>query len=218
MELDFDRQLALAYVPAARREAIRALWMLDTAMGSALSGGREPMISQIRLAWWRQELERLDNAAAPGEPVLRAAQEHVLPSGISGAELSKMEEGWSVLLSPDPLTSDDLRTYGETRGGLLFAFSARILGGDTGDAVLRGGQSWALVDLARHSNPPDAQAALAEARTRSRDRTRWPSELRPLGMLSMLACRDSEVEAGSLEMQGAPSRMLRMFRHRLTGR
>jgi 15-cis-phytoene synthase len=218
MELDPDRQLALAYVAVARREAIRALWTLDAAIGAVLSGGREPMISQIRLAWWRQELERLDNSTAPAEPVLRTVQKHVLPLGISGAELSKMEEGWSVLLSPDPLTPDDLRTYGEMRGGLLFAFSARILGGEAGEPVRRGGEAWALVDLARHSNPQDARAALTEARSRSGGRTGWPSRLRPIGMLSVLARRDSKGEAGSLEAQGAPARMLRMLRHRITGR
>src|SRR5687767_12959413 len=92
--LDPDRVLALSYVPAARRAAVGALWRLDAALGVVLSAGRESMISRIKLAWWRDSLERLDTERAPAEPVLQAVAEHVLPAGVTGAELAAMEEGW----------------------------------------------------------------------------------------------------------------------------
>jgi hypothetical protein len=38
--LDPDRTLALAYVPAARRPAVEALWRLDAALASVLSTAR----------------------------------------------------------------------------------------------------------------------------------------------------------------------------------
>ena len=43
MDLDPDRMLALAYVPAARREAIAALWRLDAALGAVLATGTDPI-------------------------------------------------------------------------------------------------------------------------------------------------------------------------------
>ena len=113
--LDPDRSLALAYVPAARRAAVEALWRLDSTLAAVLSTGREPMISQIRLAWWREALEKLDRERPPSEPTLEAAAEHLLPAGIRGAELSEMESGWSVLLSPDPLSAEDLGDYAARR-------------------------------------------------------------------------------------------------------
>jgi len=70
MALDPDRTLALAYVPTRHREAVHALWTLDAALGAVLTTGREPAIRQIRLAWWREALERLDGAPAPAEPAL----------------------------------------------------------------------------------------------------------------------------------------------------
>ncbi|MFN3388670.1 MAG: squalene/phytoene synthase family protein [Allosphingosinicella sp.] len=213
--LDPDRILALSYVPARRRPAVEALWRLDLALGQALAGGREPLISQIKLAWWREALEKLDSAPAPSEPVLQAVAAHVLPAGVSGTELAAMEEGWAVLLSPERLSAADLQTYAARRGGLLFRHSAALLGG--GEPAAGAGEAWALIDLARHSaEEADVEAAVAAARGRARAR-RWPARLRPLGMLAALARRDAEAGRPRWEAQGAPGRMLRMLRHRLTG-
>src|SRR5688500_7896267 len=163
-ELDPDRLLALAYVPARSRAAVGALWRLDSALAAALAGGREPMISRIKLAWWREALEKLDRGPAPAEPVLREVGEQLLPAGIGGAELARMEEGWAILASPEALTPDELRIYAHGRGGLLFRYTARLLGGPE-DGVEPAGQAWALVDLARHcAAAGDSDIALAAAR------------------------------------------------------
>lgn len=216
MTLDPDRILALSYVPARRRPAVEALWKLDLAMGQALAGGREPLISQIKLAWWREALEKLDRAPAPAEPVLQAVAAYVLPAGVSGAELAAMEAGWAVLLSPEPLTRAELESYAAARGGLLFRHSAALLGGGH-EAALGAGEAWALVDLARHSaEATDIDAAVEAARAQARP-ARWPARLRPLGMLAVLALRDAEPDRPRWEAQGAPGRMIRMLRHRLTG-
>nr|WP_295370171.1 squalene/phytoene synthase family protein [uncultured Sphingosinicella sp.] len=218
--LDPDRTLALTYVPAERRPAIGALWRLDAAMGAVLAGGREPLISQIKLAWWRDSLAKLDEAPAPGEPVLQDVAKHVLPRGIKGSQLARMEEGWSILLSTEPLTTTDLDNYSGGRGALLFRHSAQLLGIQMNARVKRAGEGWALADLARHSNAIDAAAALELARERLSDvgGQRWPASLRPLGMLAMLARRDAQRGLEQVEAQGAPARMLRMIGHRLTGR
>lgn len=215
--LDPDRILALAYVPASRRPAVAALWALDAALGRVLAAGREPMVGAIKLAWWREALERLDHAPPPGEPVLQALDAHVLPSGVSGAELAAMEQGWAMLLSPEPLGQPELRRYAEGRGGRLFHLSARLLGGGEDEAVDQAGEAWALVDLARRSaDPAETEAALAAARD-TPEAGRWPRRLRALGMLAALARRDSEPHRPPWEAQGSPRRMARMLRHRLTG-
>jgi 15-cis-phytoene synthase len=216
MELDPDRILALSYVPAKRRAAVGALWRLDSALGAALAGGREPMISRIKLAWWREALEKLDREPAPAEPVLQELAEHVLPAALRGEALALMEEGWAVLASSEPLAPDDLATYSRGRGGLLFRYTARLLGGEEG-CVEPAGEAWALVDLARHcATTEDSDVALAAARELSLP-GRWPSRLRPLGMLAILAARDLDPARPPWEPRGAPARMWRMLRHRISG-
>jgi phytoene synthase len=215
-DLDPDRLLALSYVPAKRRSAVGALWRLDAALGAALAGGREPMISRIKLAWWREALEKLDREPAPAEPVLQEVAEALLPAGLTGTELARMEEGWAVLAGAEPLTPAELAAYARSRGGLLFRYTAGLLGGEEGE-LEPAGEAWALVDLARHcATSEDADVALAAARERPLPR-RWPSRLRPLGMLAALAARDAQPERPPWEARGSPGRMWRMLRHRITG-
>jgi 15-cis-phytoene synthase len=215
--LDPDRILALSYVPAAGRQAVAALWRLDAALGAVLAAGRDPMISRIKLAWWRDSLEKLDREKAPAEPVLQAVAGHVLPAGVSGTELAAMEEGWAALLSDQVLTSSDLKTYAQRRGAFLFDYSARLLGEGGGGQVEEAGEVWALADLARHSgNEEDKASAVSAARERTLPK-RWPSRLRSLGMLAVLARRDVEAGERPWPAQGSPGRMLRMLGHRLSG-
>lgn len=214
-DLDPDRRLALAYVPADARPALEALWRLDVTLGAVVARAREPMVARIRLAWWREALERLDAAPPPAEPVLEAIAAHVLPAGISGAELAAMEEGWSILLDPGPLDATARQNYARRRGGLLFLYSARLL--DSAEAVEAQGARWALVDLARHSTRPEEGAAARETAAAITAEPAWPKRLRPLAMLSVLARRDL-ARSGPFERQGSPARMLRLIGYRLFGR
>lgn len=216
IELDPDRALAVTYVPGARRAAVKALWQLDVALGRVVSGGSEPMLRQIKLVWWRDALQKLGSGPAPAEPVLQALSDHVITAGLSGDELASLYEGWAVLLGEHALSEDELATYAAQRGGLLFSMSASLLDRHLTDDQKKGGEAWALIDLSRHSGEPDAGAATAAARQRI-VRTAWPSELRFLGMLAVLASEDAS-SSGDFKRPGAPSRMARMLRHRLTGR
>lgn len=221
--MNSDLTLALGSAPEAARPAVRALWALDGALGKVLATGREPMISRIRLAWWREALERLDHEPAPKEPVLQALADHVLPRGLSGARLAEMEGGWGAVLHDQPVERADLDLYAAGRGGLLFRLTAQLLGdpheevAQAGEEVAQAGEAWALVDLARHSiERHDIDAALAAARVRHLPR-RWPRPLRPLGMIAVLAARDLARGQEAWEEPGVPPRQARMLRHRLTG-
>jgi phytoene synthase len=216
LALDPERRLALAYVRTDLRPAMEALWNLDLALGSVLTTGREEMISRIRLAWWRESLEKLDAMPAPAEPVLQAVAAHVLPRGITGAELAAIEQGWARLLPSEPLTPENLSAYAGDRGERLFRCSARLLGGPE-DLAAPGGGLWALVDLARRTaDSVEVGKILDQARSMPVP-DRWPRDLRPLGMLAMLARRDAARPGGGWEAQGSPLRIIRMVRHRLTG-
>jgi phytoene synthase len=199
-------------VPAAARPALEALWRLDVTLGAILASGRDPMVSRIRLAWWREALARLEREPAPPEPILQGIAAHALPA----AELAGMADGWELLLADGPLGAAALEAYAAARGGALFRHSARLLGG-AAFPVEGAGRLWALADLARRSaDPGEARAALAAAARHVED-SKWPPPLRPLGMLAALARRDLARGPDRRERPGAPARMIRMLRHRLTG-
>ena len=218
-QIDPECRLALAYVRPRHRDAVGALFALDAALAMVIAGGGQPLTRQLKLAWWRDALGRLDHAPPPPEPVLQQVVVDVLPFGIPGAELGAMTEGWEHLLGDGLLSPSDMKAYAQLRGGLLFEFAARILAENPTPAVARAGEAWALADLARRSRAAgDIAAALSAVRERTDAHARLPIPLRPLGMLAMLAARDAERGPGRIETRGAPRRMLAMLRYRLIGR
>lgn len=208
---DPERALALSYALAERRPALGALWALDETLARIVATTREPALGAMRLLWWRDALERLDGAPPPAEPVLAALHAHVLPLGVTGKSMAAMEEGWTAVLPGQPIDDDALTVHARARGERLFALSAEVLGQPM---ALPEGGGWALVDL---SFLLSDRAAASRARALGKDRLasrRWPRPLRPLGALTVLARMDAEASA---RQPGAPGRVLRLLRMRLTG-
>ncbi|WP_240320707.1 squalene/phytoene synthase family protein [Sphingomonas crusticola] len=213
---DPERALAIAYAPAATRAALTALFQLDERFGQIVSSTTEPMIGLMRLAWWREALEKLNPDSAPAEPLLRALATTALPHGVTGAALAAIEDGWSALIDGDE-SELLIPRHGRERGRNLFAAAAAILGA-ADDRLPAAGEVWALADLGfHHSRPAVRDAALARARELARDvpsRT-WPPAARPLAALFVLAEHDSRLGG---RVQGSPARLLRILALRITGR
>ena len=217
--LGADIGLALTYVPLRDRGAIAALFAVDRAMGDVVRTTQEPMLGPIRLAWWRERLEELDeNASAPAEPRLQHAERELTPRGVSGRELAALESGWLRLFDPFPWTVQTSEAIW-FRGNLLFGLGARIVG--CSDERIQGaGGLWALVDVARHCSDTESRAMLidqARSFARGLAGVRIPGPLRPLSMLAVLAMRDCR-RREPFEREGAPARAAVMLRHRFSGR
>jgi phytoene synthase len=213
---DPERALAVTYAPREARAGLTALFALDERFGTVVSSTTEPMIGLMRLAWWREALEKLDRDPAPAEPLLRMLAEHALPRGVTGKALADIEDGWAALIDGEADDSAIVR-HGRERGGNLFTAASALLG--TVDARLPvAGEVWALADLGlRHSQARVREAARARALSlvQSLPEARWPASARALAALYVLARRDAE--AGQ-RAQGSPKRLLRMLALRLFGR
>lgn len=213
-----ERGLVLTYA-GPHRAALAALLALDDALATLLRTTSEPALGQMRLAWWREALERLDTAPAPAEPVLRALAAEVLPRGVTGLSLVPIVHGWEVLVEEEQLDADALRRFGAGRGQLFVAAGAAL--GAAGDPLVEAGQGWALADLARNLKEPgeagearhQAAPLLASATAR-----RWSGAGRALGAMAHLARLDLALPADTPTPIGAPRRVGRLLWHRLTGR
>jgi 15-cis-phytoene synthase len=187
------------------------LWNLDLAFADVVTTSSDPLLGAIRLAWWRERLEELDQGKLPAEPRLRAVGEQLLPRSISGEELSRLEDAWLPLLEPFPWDgsqADGLRL----RGRILFGVGARLLGAEPSDAEAEGA-FWSLVDGAHHCSDAASRDYLkTEARTAlaALGKVR-PRQLRPLTVLAALAAVDLVREGGGL------TRLSAAMRHRLAG-
>lgn len=217
--LGADLGLALTYVPLSNRGALAALFAIDRAMGDVVRSTKEPMLGPIRLAWWRERLEELDaGVSAPAEPRLQAVERELLPRRISGHDLAGLESGWLRLFDPFPWSIETSEAVW-LRGNLLFGLGARSVG-DLDERIQAAGGLWALVDVARHCSDRDSREMLigqARAFPRQLAGMSFPSKLRPLSMLTALAMRDAG-RGEPFEVEGTPSRVATMLRHRFSGR
>jgi phytoene synthase len=150
--IDRERWLSILWAPAAARPALVALHAYDLEQQRVVAEAREPMLAEIRLAWWREQLEALaEGKLAPPQPLLRALRHDARPRGVDLTQLTALEEGLLPLLTAGPL---DALSMARARGGPLFAalFTA-ILGrpltnAERADADAAGTR-WALARLWR---------------------------------------------------------------------
>ena len=217
--LGADLGLALTYVPLPDRGAIAALFAIDCAMGDVVRTTKEPMLGPIRLAWWRERLEELDQSGgAPAEPRLQAVERELLARGVAGRDLAGLESGWLRLFDPFPWTAETSEAIW-VRGNLLFGLGARLLGGSD-ERIQAAGGLWALVDAARHCSDGESRRMLLEQACkfgRALGRARFSPPLRSLSMLAALAVRDCR-RGEPFEPEGTPARAVTMLRHRVGGR
>lgn len=170
-------------VPRERRPAVTALWALAERMTRLLRDAREPLIGQIKLAWWRDMMVLLaaDPAGLPkGEPLLADLQaswagQSGLDAIVDGAE--------AMLLAEDAAARRDA---GAGFGAALF----RLSGGG-------GGERWGLFWAAGlQEGAEDAKALFADTRAWTRPSRAVFKGNRALLMLdrwaAAIAVRDGE--------------------------
>jgi phytoene synthase len=198
---------------------MQALFLIDAAMGEVVRSTHEPMLGPIRLAWWRERLEELDQGGgAAAEPRLQQVERELLPRGVSGQDLAGLEPGWLRLFDPFPWGPETSEAIW-LRGNLLFGTGARLLGRPDEKLQAAGGL-WALVDVARHCSDEGSRAMLlkqARGFAQGLGGVRFAPALRPLSMIAALAVRDCR-RGEPIEAEGTPARAAAMLRHRLSGR
>lgn len=160
----------------------RLLWTLDARLARLVATTTEPMIGQLRLAWWQEALSDEAGVKGRGDPLvdaLRAAGE-APPAG-----LTAWLDGWEAIIA-----DDDLETYAIGRGAGVFHSLA-------GEAEVpawlqQAGAVWALWDFTGHVKDRElATRALDLARKMllARDEA-WPTLWRPMRIAYELARRD----------------------------
>lgn len=164
----------MLYAPAALRPALFALHAIDLEMASIVVGTTEPMIGEIRLAWWREALEGLDRGQIPAQPLLALAAAEVLPRGVSGGDLAGIEDRWLGMIGSEVVPATHV-----TGGGLVFGLAARLLGADPVTAQPLG-EAWVLGDRWSGGVPAALRPLLGLVRLAARDAARagLPTEVR----------------------------------------
>ncbi|MDQ3143918.1 MAG: squalene/phytoene synthase family protein [Pseudomonadota bacterium] len=202
-----DRDLVRLYWPVELRPAFDALFGIDDALAEIVTSSTQPALGAIRLAWWREALERLDRALPPPEPRLLAAADVLLPRGISGAMLARLAEGWAGMLDEVPEM-----TLLEERGARLFEMAARLLNVEFEDETHgAAGRLFAGIDAGRRG-----MMDVVAGRPGSGGR-RIARRARPITGLAALAARDLRRGGPPFEPEATPARAWILLRHRMFG-
>lgn len=201
-------RLALAYAPAPARDDWLTLLVLDARLAGIVRSAREPMLAQLRLAWWRDRLNSDPSTWPQGEPLLAA----LAPWGGAAAGLAALVDGWEALLGDGPLDSDALDAFARGRAAAIAALAVQ-LGAEPQDAAA---SRWALADLALHlgdrAERETALALLGAAPVAGK----VPAALRPLAILGGLSERALRKGAG--EALSGPGALFAAIRLGIIGR
>jgi NADH dehydrogenase [ubiquinone] 1 alpha subcomplex assembly factor 6 len=153
---DHDRFLTALFVPAARREAVLALFAFNLELARARELVREPMMGLLRLQWWRDAVEGIYGGAPRRHeviaPLAAAIRDHRLERGL----VDRLIDAREADMNPAPPADlAALAGYAAATSGTLARLVMAVLAGSggvppgAGDAAEAIGSAWALTGLIR---------------------------------------------------------------------
>lgn len=133
---DKDRFLSALFAPDDRRADLMALYAFNVEIARIREQVSEPTLGEMRLEWWRGELETLFSGGAGDHPVLQGLCAPARAGRLSRHGLESLIEARRFDLYDDPMpTLNDLEGYlGETSSSLI-QMAAWILAGDEAGAA-----------------------------------------------------------------------------------
>ncbi len=202
-------KLALGSASTGDRSHFELLFSLETRLERAVREASEPIIGQLKLAWWRDRFAD-DPANWPkGEPLLEA----LASWGSGAASLGRLVDGWEVLASGEALSCADIETFAEGRVSAWTALALVVMPAVTAEDLRRvttAAKTSALADLKERGVDVAAFGSVSADRFAP-----LPRRLRPFSVLGALGRRalakDREV------LDGFPALALAL-RHGLLGR
>ncbi len=142
---DRDRYWSVLFAPASRRAALLALYAFNAELAHIAGAGREPMVAQIRLQWWRDAVDLATPGNKTGNPVADAlsaaiADSHLPKDRLIGLVDARIPE----IFGDAPTGISALKSSLEATDGTVFALAASILGEESGAGQKEAAQKAAM--------------------------------------------------------------------------
>ena len=180
-DLSPPARLAIAYAPKRIRPAFDLLLRFDERFAGIAAKSHEPLIGQMKLAWWRDAV-RAEQAARPkGEPMLSALS--YLDEPIIDRAAVALADAWEILIAEQQWSAPAVQDFANQRGQAISDAYSRLCGRE----YLRSGfmTRWGIEDLRLRFGSTVPEFALDDvALPRARS-------LRPLTILAMSVRRNS---------------------------
>jgi 15-cis-phytoene synthase len=206
-------RLALAYAPGANRDAWLAYFALDARLASLVRSASEPMLAQLRIAWWREALEADQSTWPKGDPILNA----LATWNGNHRGLASLADGWEAITAPAPLEATAMARFAKGRADSIAVLAEHLGASAHADAARQLATEWSLADLAMRLSREDERGTARALAQGSTSRTpRAPRALRPIAVLRALSWR--QLERGGEGSESSPLALLGAMRAGLLGR
>jgi NADH dehydrogenase [ubiquinone] 1 alpha subcomplex assembly factor 6 len=173
---DRDRFQTVLFAPAARREALFALYAFNYEIARVRESVTQPMLGQIRLQWWRENIAAaFEGGAIRHHAVMEPLAAAILELGLTRDHFDRLIDAREADLADEPPASlSALEDYAEKSSSRLIYLALDVLearGPAATEAGLHIGIAYSLAGLlramplrARHIIPADipAQTGVAE--------------------------------------------------------
>lgn len=117
-ELHPPARLAIAYATTRYRAAFKLILQIDLRMADVVAKAREPLVGQIKMAWWREGFTSPPAHRPKGEPLFQALAQQ--GDDIPPSALEALVAAWEVLLGHDEWTPDLLTQHADLRAQAVF--------------------------------------------------------------------------------------------------
>jgi phytoene synthase len=142
---DPDRFLAALFAPAPARETLFVFYAFNLELARACEATREPHISLIRLAWWREVVEGAERRHEVATPLAAALSERRLDR----AALLALIDARESEVAPEFATLAEWRAYLFAGEGGLAAAAGAVLGAEAVPALRGFGAAYGAARLLR---------------------------------------------------------------------
>ena len=151
--VDPDRVLAARLVEdVAVRDELLALYAFNDELARIAVTVREPMMGEMRLAWWSQALDDLQaGRGGRGHPVLEAIAPALVAGRLARDPLDRLIDGRATDLAREPFADESalLRHLDATAGALMEAAAPLLDPGARAVDMTAAGRAWGWAGLWR---------------------------------------------------------------------
>lgn len=144
-EGDEPRFLAAMFAPEAARERLFALIAFNCELAKIPLSVSEPMLGEIRLAWWREAVEEmLERGAARAHEAMTALADAHAQTPLAAASLNAMIDARLIALGDGPLSDEaTLDGFLGDTGGAYHRLAMLTMGGDAAAQEVAALAGWA---------------------------------------------------------------------------
>ncbi|NJM49665.1 MAG: squalene/phytoene synthase family protein [Sphingomonadales bacterium] len=187
MKLDLEalsppKRLAVAYTPRTIRANFALLLLFDSRLGEIVQRTSEPLIGQMRLAWWRDVLAKPAKDRPSGEPLIALLNDVDAP--VVHEAMLHILSGWEELIAAEHWEEMILRRHATYRATGLFESYAKLSAaiGDN-ETIIETGARWALTDCLHYCATQEQYEAVKKWSLEPK-KIQLVRELRPLSILA----------------------------------